>query len=281
MTSSAATGPLLQCSTGPFWTFELERALDTIAEAGFSAVELMITRDPATQDPVAALELATARGLQISSVHGPFLVITRTVWGLEATHKVTRGIEVCEALGAGTYVVHPPYLWERRYAQWLAEHAAGPASNVKVAVETMYPKWVGRRRARGYRWLEPAQLVERSPWVVMDTSHLAVSRIDLEPAYHTLAPKLAHIHLSDNALDGRDGHLSVGDGGLPIDDLVDELVRTKYAGTIALELSVARYLERPKELASMLKRNRERVEERLARDPTRAGNTQSRTILGG
>ncbi len=281
MTSSAATGPLLQCSTGPFWTFELERALDTIAEAGFSAVELMITRDPATQDPVAALELATARGLEISSVHGPFLVITRTVWGLEATHKVTRGIEVCEALGAGTYVVHPPYLWERRYAQWLAEHAAGPASNVKVAVETMYPKWVGRRRARGYRWLEPAQLVERSPWVVMDTSHLAVSRIDLEPAYHTLAPKLAHIHLSDNALDGRDGHLSVGDGGLPIDDLVDELVRTKYAGTIALELSVARYLERPKELASMLKRNRERVEERLAQDPARAGNTQSRTILGG
>ena len=68
-----------------------------------------------------------------------------------------------------------------------------------------------------------------------------------------------HIHLSDQAGDNKDGHLSIGDGILPIDRLLSEICRSAYSGTLALELSVSRYSEQPQELVRMLRANRERV----------------------
>jgi sugar phosphate isomerase/epimerase len=259
--------PRLQCSTGPFWAFDLAEAMDSVAEAGFVEIELMITRDPQTQDAEIVKRHADARGLRVSSIHGPFLVITKSVWGMDPLGKVHRGIEMCRALGAGTYVVHPPYLWEREFASWIREESAGYSidNGVTVAVETMYPKWVAGRRLRAYRWLEPAALAHAAPHVVMDTSHLAVTRADILDAFEVLNPKLRHIHLSDNAGDGRDGHLEVGKGILPIDRLLGELRRTQYDGAVTLELSVSRFIEDPKELVAMLRRSREYVSTRLAR----------------
>jgi sugar phosphate isomerase/epimerase len=241
--------------------------MNSVAEAGFVEIELMITRDPQTQDAEIVKRHADARGLRVSSIHGPFLVITKSVWGMDPIGKVHRGIEMCRALGAGTYIVHPPYLWEREFASWIREESAGYSidNGVTVAVETMYPKWVAGRRLRAYRWLEPAALAHAAPHVVMDTSHLAVTRADILDAFEVLNPKLRHIHLSDNAGDGRDGHLEVGRGILPIDRLLGELRRTQYDGAVSLELSVSRFIEDPKELVAMLRRSREYVATRLAR----------------
>ena len=72
-------------------------------------------------------------------------------------------------------------------------------------------------------------------------------------------PRLVHIHLSDQAGDNKDGHLSIGDGILPIDRLLREVSRSTYSGTVALELSVSRYSEQPRELVRMLRANREHV----------------------
>jgi sugar phosphate isomerase/epimerase len=71
------------------------------------------------------------------------------------------------------------------------------------------------------------------------------------------------VHLSDNAGDGRDGHLELEQGVLEIDRFLAELGRSDYAGGVSLELSVRRYLERPKDLVGMLRRNREYAEEKL------------------
>ncbi len=262
-----APAPAIQCSTGPFWAYELEVAMDALAEAGFTTIELMVTRDPRTHDAEIPLRLARERGLQIASIHAPFLVLTKNVWGLDPIGKIRQGTEMCQELGCDSMIVHPPYLWERDYARWLrreaAEHAA--ETGVSVAVETMYPKWVAGRRVRAYRWLDPAELARACSQVAMDTSHVTVARGDVLDAFEVLAPKLAHIHLSDNAGDGRDGHLSLGEGVLPIDRLLAELRRTDYAGSVSLELSVRRFLEKPKELVAMLRRNREYVEDRLFR----------------
>jgi sugar phosphate isomerase/epimerase len=257
--------PKVQCSTGPFWAFDLERALDTLAEAGFTEIELMVTRDTRTHEPDIPLRLAEERGLRIASVHGPFLVITKSVWGLDPIGKIERGIEMCRAFDADTLVVHPPFLWERSYATWITERAeeSFAATGVKVAVETMYPKWVAGRKLRGYRWLDPAELAAAASHVVLDTSHLSVARQDILDGYEILAPRLEHIHLSDNAGDGKDGHLELGSGSLPLVRFLSELRRTKYAGTISLELSVSRYLQRPEELVAMLARDRMFVEEHL------------------
>ncbi|MEA2459969.1 MAG: hypothetical protein QOH90_146 [Actinomycetota bacterium] len=261
--------PAVQCSTGPFWAYELERAMDALAEAGFTDIELMVTRDPRTQTPDIPLRLAEERGLRIAAVHGPFLAITKNVWGLDPIGKIERGAEFCQALGATSMIVHPPYLWERDYARWCQQEALEFAENtgVTVAVETMYPKWVAGRRLRAYMWLEPASLLHAAHHVVLDTSHLAVSREDILDGYTILSPKLVHIHLSDNAGDGRDGHLSLEQGILPVDRFLDEIRRTEYEGVISLELSVRRYLQKPEDLVEMLRQNRQYVEKRLSGDP--------------
>jgi sugar phosphate isomerase/epimerase len=265
-------GPRVQCSTGPFWAFELERAMDSLAEAGFTEVELMITRDPRTQEPDIPLRLAEERGLRIQSVHGPFLVITKNVWGIDPLGKIRRGVEMCRSIGATCFIVHPPYLWERGFARWIRHECEdfSKEMGVNVAVETMYPKWVAGRQLRGHRWMHPAELFEAAPYVVMDTSHLSVARHDILSAYGVLKPKLVHIHLSNNAGDGRDGHLELERGILPIDRLLSELKRTGYSEVVSLELAVNRYLEqKPQILVDMLRRNREYIVDRLSGEQKR------------
>jgi sugar phosphate isomerase/epimerase len=207
----AENKPSVQCSTGPFWGFELEQAMDYLAEAGFREIEIMVTRDPRTQDAETWGRLAAERDLAIAAVHGPFLVISKTVWGADPIGKITQGIEMCRSLGARSYIVHPPYLWERAYSHWLRTVApeVEAASGVLVAVETMYPKWLAGRRLRGYRWLDPGALASSAHHVALDTSHLSVARHDILDSLQVLLPKLVHVHLSDNAGDGRDGHLEL------------------------------------------------------------------------
>jgi sugar phosphate isomerase/epimerase len=261
----------VQCSTGPFWALGLTETFDIIAEAGFKDVELMVTRDLETQSPEIPLELAKERGLRIASVHGPFLVLTKSVWGQEPLEKIRRGTEMCAAFGASTLIVHPPYLWEQQYATWLhaeAQHHAD-TTGVRVAVETMYPKWMGSRRLRAYRWLDPRDLFAACHHLVVDTSHLCVAREDIFAVYRLLRPKVIHLHLSNNAGDGRDGHLEMDQGTLPLGRFLQEVKQTGYPGSLSLELTVRRYLERPRELARMLARNREFIEEHLTPGPTR------------
>lgn len=269
--------PPVQISTGPFWAFRLERAFDLIADAGFTEVELMVTRDPETHEPDTPLELASERGLAITSVHGPFLVVTKSVWGLAPLEKIKKGIDMCRAVGASTLIVHPPHPWETTYAEWIVDETAACelATGVTVAVETMYPLWVAGRRVCGYQWLEPWELARHAPRTAMDTSHLAVAREDILGACDVLSNGLAHVHLSNNAGDGRDGHLELDKGVLPVGDLLDELNRKRYTGALSLELSVSRYLERPRDLVTMLVHNRQLVEERMARPPVTEAQSPS------
>ena len=258
--------PAIQCSTGPFWAFELEVAMDALAEAGFVDIELMVTRDPQTHDADLPGKLAAERGLRIASIHAPFLVITKTVWGLDPLEKIRRGTEMCQELGCESMIVHPPYLWERNYARWLTHEAEAHTldTGVTIAVETMYPKWVAGRQLRAYRWLDPQDLVDSCHRVAMDTSHVTVARQDILDVYERLFPKLVHIHLSNNAGDGRDGHLELEQGILPLDRFLEDVRKSGFGGAISLELSVRRYVERPKDLVTTLKRNRLFVEGRLA-----------------
>jgi sugar phosphate isomerase/epimerase len=259
--------PIL-CSTGSFWTFELEEALDAIAEAGFKEIELMVTRDPSTHEPELPAKLTEERDLKIRAIHAPFLVITKTVWGLDPVEKIQRGREMCAALGCESMVVHPPYLWERAYARWLKHECRdySAETGITVCVETMYPRWVAGRKLRAYRWLDVRELAASVPFVAMDTSHVTVARQDILDVASVVGPKLKHLHLSDNAGDGRDGHLEFGQGILPIERFLTELRRARYGGVVSLEISLRRYVENRAGLVPMLRRNREYVEDLLTQD---------------
>jgi sugar phosphate isomerase/epimerase len=269
-TTSAPPSPV-QCSTGPFWAYELEKALDVLAEAGFTDIEIMVTRDRKTQEPELLRRLAEERSLRVATVHGPFLALTKSVWGLDPLDKIRRSVDMCRIVGARTLIVHPPYLWEREYGQWLSyrSEAYSAETGVTVAVETMYPRWVAGRRLRAHRWLDPRELAESVPYIVMDTSHLTVARHDILTALGILAPKLVHVHLSNNAGDGRDGHLELEKGSLPLERFLTDLRRMSYSGAVCLELSVGKYLERTGHLVQMLTRSREYVEAKLSQDVRR------------
>ena len=70
-------GPILICSTAAFFNRPLGKAFSHIAEAGFSGVEVMVTRDPATQKAHVLRELSREHGLSIRAIHAPFLLMTR------------------------------------------------------------------------------------------------------------------------------------------------------------------------------------------------------------
>jgi sugar phosphate isomerase/epimerase len=77
------------------------------------------------------------------------------------------------------------------------------------------------------------------------------------------------VHLSDNAGKGWDSHLPPGEGVLPLDAFLDDLVSSDYAGAISLEVDLRRYLTDADRLRAIMISMREGVERRLAEPVTR------------
>ena len=70
------------------WTFRLA------AECGYDGVEVMVTKDPDSQDPARIRALAQEHGLGVGALHAPCLLLTRKVWGTDPIGKVDRSVEV-------------------------------------------------------------------------------------------------------------------------------------------------------------------------------------------
>jgi sugar phosphate isomerase/epimerase len=256
----------LLLSTAPFYRYPLREAFRYAREAGFEAVEVMVTTDPTTQDARSMSELAEEFGLQIGAIHAPFLLLTRRVWGADPIGKIYRATQVAEAAGIPLVVVHPPYKWQIRYRRWvdasLAEYSA--RAGITIGVENMFP--VKLRGDRGLRFHASQELddLDRYPHLVLDTSHLAVAGYDVVDAYRRYRTKVLHFHLSNNAGKGWDSHLSVDEGVLPLNDLLDEVAGDGFAGTIALELDLRPYLGDDEAVREVLVRNRKFCADRLA-----------------
>jgi len=252
-------------STAPFFRHPLREAFRTIAEAGYQGVEVMVTADPATQDGRTIRKLGAEYGLSIDAIHAPFLLLTRRVWGTDPVAKIYRAAQVAEQAEIPLVVVHPPYRWQVRYRRWvdqsLAEYSA--RSGITIAVENMFP--LKLRGDRGLRFHSSQEFddLDRFPHLVLDTSHLAVSGIDVLDAYRRYRTKVVHFHLSNNAGKGWDSHLPVDRGVLPLDRLLDEIVDKGYGGTISLELDLRSYMGDADAVREVLVRNREFCEHRL------------------
>src|SRR5213076_1292502 len=93
-TTAVNTGPALLFSTAPFFRQPLRQAFRAIADAGFDAVEVMVTQDPATQEPDRLITLADEFGLSVAAIHAPFLLVTRRVWGTDPVEKIDRAIHL-------------------------------------------------------------------------------------------------------------------------------------------------------------------------------------------
>ena len=262
MTNAA---PQLLLSTAPFFRFPLREAFEHVREAGFDAVEVMVTSDPATQDGRMLRELAGEFGLAIEAIHAPFLLLTRRVWGTDPVTKIYRATQVAERAEIPVVVVHPPYRWQVRHRRWidqrLAEYSA--RSGITIAVENMFPLKLRGDRGLRFHSSQDFEDLDRFPHLVLDTSHLAVSGIDVLDAYRRYRTKVVHFHLSNNAGKGWDSHLPVDRGVLELDRLLDEIVDKGFGGTVSLELDLRPYMGDDDAVREVLVRNREFCEHRL------------------
>lgn len=257
-------GPQLLFSTAAFFARPLADTFRLVAECGYGGVEVMVTKDPASQDPVRMRALADEHGLTIGALHAPALLLTRRVWGTDPIGKIDAAIQVAEEAGIPLVVMHPPYRWQRGYRRWLEDDlpVLEERTGVTVAIENMFPVHVGSRPVTFHSNQDLDEL-EGLPHLVLDTSHAAVAKHDLIEVRQRFAERLRHVHMSDNAGKGWDSHLPPGEGLLPLDDFCEELVASGYDGAVSLEVDLRRHLTEPERLRTMLIRMREHAESRL------------------
>lgn len=253
------------CSTGPFYMLPLGQAFEAIAKAGYDGVELMVTAEKESQDPATIKAMSEDFGLHVGAIHAPFLLLTRRVFSTDPLEKIKRSTELAQQSGSNMVVVHPPYRWQTAYAKWCDEEldAYNKSEQVVVGMENMFPVWI---RGRGVTFHRTTGIEDLRQYdkVVLDTSHLAVTGIDIVRAYEELAGKVVHIHLSNNLGTGRDSHSPLTQGVLPIGAFLERLSASGYSGSITLELDIRPWTGQPAKLRGVLQEQREFIMERLA-----------------
>jgi sugar phosphate isomerase/epimerase len=257
-------GPTVLLSTAALFARPLAWTFELAAECGYEAVEVMVTKDPASQDPRTMRTLAADHGLRVAAIHAPSLLLTRSVWGTDPIGKIDTATRVAAHAEVPLVVMHPPYRWQRTYRDWL--HESLPTiegrTGITVAIENMFPVHVGRRPLMLHANQDLEQLAG-IPHLVLDTSHAAVAKHDLVQVRKLFGDRLRHVHLSDNAGKGWDSHLPPGEGVLDLDAFLRDLRDCGFAGTVSLEVDLRKRAEDPAGLRSLLVSMRERVEAEL------------------
>jgi sugar phosphate isomerase/epimerase len=258
-----ASPPVLFSSAAFFarplsWTFRLA------AECGYRGVEVMVTKDPESQDPQRIRALAAEFGLTVGALHAPCLLLTRKVWGTDPIGKIDRSVEAAGNADIPVVVVHPPYRWQAAFRRWLVDDlpSVEQRTGVAVAIENMFPVRVAGRDVTLHA-NQDLEALEGLHHLVLDTSHAAVARHDPIEVRRLFGERLRHVHLSDNAGKGWDSHLPPGDGVLDIDGFLDDLARSGYDGAVTLEVDLRPALGHTERLATVMVEMRERTEQAL------------------
>ncbi|NKY54182.1 sugar phosphate isomerase/epimerase [Nocardia vermiculata] len=253
----AGTGVRVGLSTASVYPENTEAAFRYAAELGYDGVELMVWAEPASQSITTIRSFVRRYAVPVLAIHAPCLLISQRVWGADPVSKLERSVRTAEALGASTVVVHPPFRWQRRYAESFAEQVgeleqSGP---VVVAVENMFPMRADSlfgRRAGSARRLErrggPGLAVTTfSPSYdptdtgyrnyTLDLSHTATAGMDPLALADRMGSGLAHLHLADGSGAAHDEHLVPGEGAQPCVEVCESLVRNGFTGHAVIEVN--------------------------------------------
>ncbi len=268
MSDDGPSGPRLVAATGALLTTPLGWVMDAVAEAGFSAIEVLLGHDPETRDPDKVLGFARQAGLDVPVVHGPYMLLLRGVLGADYVEKTRRSVELARAMGAGLLVAHAPFRWERGARRWaeLQAHDEAREHGVRFGMENLFP--VAGRTFSSV--VTPAQL-GAFRHVVFDTSHFGVAGIDLFDAWEALGDRVAHLHVSDYLGNGRDSHAPIGAGVLPLEAFLSHVGRCGWAGTVTLEVDCRPFLETRDSLVGFLARERAKAQSLLDGDAPPGG----------
>ncbi|KZM71208.1 hypothetical protein AWN90_40590 [Nocardia terpenica] len=234
-----------------------EAAFRYAAELGYDGIELMVWAEPASQSIATVQGYVHRYGVPVLAIHAPCLLISQRVWGADPVAKLERSVHTAEALGAATVVVHPPFRWQRRYADGFADQVAELEENgpVAVAVENMFPMRADSLFGRGggaARRLErrggPGLSVTAfSPsydptdtgfrHYTLDLSHTATAGTDPLALAARMGSGLTHLHLADGRGAAHDEHLVPGEGTQPCAQVCAALLDNGFRGQAVVEVN--------------------------------------------
>jgi sugar phosphate isomerase/epimerase len=237
-----------------------EAAFEYAARLGYDGVELMVWAESVSQDIAAIQRMSDSYGIPVLSVHAPCLLISQRVWGADPISKLDRSVRAAEELGAQTVVVHPPFRWQRRYAEGFTDQVAAleQASDVMVAVENMFPfradrifgtgqPSISRMRRRGgtpgiaVSAFAPSYdpLDGKHAHYTLDLSHSATAGTDAVDMAGRMGDGLVHLHLCDGSGASTDEHLVPGRGTQPTVEICQMLAASSFTGHVILEVTTS------------------------------------------
>jgi sugar phosphate isomerase/epimerase len=227
-------------STASVWPRSVEVGFRLAAELGYDGVEVMVWTDRRSQEPFHLNRYARRYGVRVLAVHAPCLLITQRVWSPDPEIRLRTAVRTAVDLGAGTVVVHPPFRWQRRYAERFADLVAEleDESGLVVAVENMFPVRA-LRKGRTVSAFAPSidPVVAGHRHFTLDLSHTAAARMDAMGLAERMGTGLAHVHLADGSGAPRDEHLVPGRGGQPCAQLCERLRDGDFPGQVVLEVN--------------------------------------------
>jgi sugar phosphate isomerase/epimerase len=242
-------------STASVWPQSATSAFNLATDIGYDGVEVMVWADPLSQDPDALRRRSRQTGVSVLAVHAPCLLITQRVWSPKPEERLRRSVQAAQDLGARTVVVHPPFRWQKRYAEGFADLVASleDASGVAIAVENMFPvRRFGGAVSAFHPSIDPTDVGHRN--YTLDLSHAAAAGTDALALAERMGTRLTHLHLADGTGLPRDEHLVPGRGGQPCAE-VCELVARAGVGQVVVEINTRRArgkADRVKDLAEAL-----------------------------
>ncbi len=247
-------------STASVYPLRTEAAFEYAAELGYDGVELMVWAEAVSQDIGEIANLSRRYNMPVLSVHAPCLLISQRVWGANPIPKLTRSVQAAERLGAQTVVVHPPFRWQRRYADGFSDQVAEleTRSEVMVAVENMFPFRADRFFGSGQPSIERMRKRGGHPGVgisafapsydpldgnhahyTLDLSHTATAGTDALDMARRMGSGLVHLHLCDGSGASTDEHLVPGHGSQPTVEVCQMLAASDFAGHVVLEVTTS------------------------------------------
>jgi sugar phosphate isomerase/epimerase len=241
-----------------------EAAFEYAARLGYDGVELMVWAESVSQDIAAIERLSEKYSMPVLSLHAPCLLISQRVWGADPISKLDRSVRAAERLGAQTVVVHPPFRWQRRYAEGFSDQVAAleESSDVMVAVENMFPFRADRIFGTGQPSISRMRKRGGTPGIAvsafapsydpldgnhahytLDLSHSATAgsdAIDMASRMGVDGPDgLVHLHLCDGSGASTDEHLVPGRGTQPTVEICQMLAAGNFAGHVILEVTTS------------------------------------------
>jgi sugar phosphate isomerase/epimerase len=238
--------PDILLSTASFFP-DTEMAFRKAADCGYDGVEVMVNHDRHSQTVDGVRALSDGYGMRIGAVHVPCLVVSQHVWGWNPELKLRRAVEMATAVGAEIVVVHPPFRWQRGYAESfrtlvLELDGRDDPRAPRVTVENMFTVEAMGRRVDPYRWNDDAAFAA-FPALTLDTSHAGAARQDLLELHDSMDARVRHLHLSDSTATRGDEHLPPGDGVLPLTELAAAMNGRGFDGAVVVEVGFGRLPE--------------------------------------